>query len=70
MERDRGLSLRVGAFVLVDYLSGGFQSAPGKKRFPTAALAHLRMPDDWAGLCRGAAELVRLQHVRDLPDGS
>ena len=37
------------------------------KLMPTAALAHLGMPDDWHGLAPGAASLVQLVRASSLP---
>jgi phosphohistidine phosphatase len=51
---------------LVDHLAGGVDVPPGQKPFPTAALAHLAMPDDWSELPRGCAELRSLIRPRTL----
>lgn len=44
---------------LVLHLAGDdFPFGDEKKTFPTAALAHFRMPEDWAVLDRGSGELM------------
>jgi phosphohistidine phosphatase len=43
------------------------QPADGKL-LPTAAVAHLRLPDDWSWLAPGCAELLAMTRPRDLPD--
>lgn len=51
---------------LVVYLIG--QAIPGESQapaFPTAALAHLAMPDDWGRLERGRARLLALIRPRE-----
>ncbi len=52
---------------LVEYLCGSPLSAPeGSPPLPTAALAHLTMPDEWSRLKRGCAKLVTLTRPREL----
>jgi phosphohistidine phosphatase len=51
---------------LVEHLAGRVDAPPHGKPFPTAALAHLAMPDDWSRLPRGCAELVSLTRPRTL----
>lgn len=54
---------------LLEYLSS--RAVPGAesgKRFPTAALARLEMPDDWRRLSRGCAELRDLVRPTTLPE--
>lgn len=52
---------------LVEYLTGRpIQVPPGTPAFPTAALARLAMPDDWARLERGCADLLTLLRPREL----
>jgi phosphohistidine phosphatase len=51
---------------LVEHLAGSVDVPPGGKLFPTAALAHLGMPDDWTRLRRGCAELRSLTRPRTL----
>jgi len=58
-----------GLAMLVDYLArNGLPEAPGGTEFPTAALAHLDMPDDWSDLQRGDAELMEMLRPRELDD--
>jgi phosphohistidine phosphatase len=53
---------------LVEHLAGQPIPLPSKgKPFPTAAVAHLRLPADWRGLERGAGELIAIVRPRDLP---
>ena len=55
--------------MLVDFLGGrGIPLPPGGKIFPTAALAHFAMPDDWSDLQRGAGELVEVLRPRELDE--
>jgi len=51
---------------LVEHLAGRVDVPPGGKLFPTAALAHLAMPDDWIRLPRGCAELLSFTRPRTL----
>lgn len=51
---------------LVEHLAGPVTAPPGGKLFPTAALAHLAMPDDWTRLPRGCAELRSFIRPRTL----
>jgi len=51
---------------LVEHLAGRVAAPPGGKLFPTAALAHLAMPDDWSRLPRGCAELLSFIRPRTL----
>ena len=51
---------------LVEHLAGCVEVPPGGKLFPTAALAHLAMPDDWSRLPRGCAGLLSLTRPRTL----
>lgn len=51
---------------LVEHLAGRVDAPRGAKVFPTAALAHLAMPDDWRHLRRGCAELLALIRPRTL----
>jgi len=51
---------------LVEHLAGCVEVPPGGKLFPTAALAHLVMPDDWSRLPRGCAELATVMRPRAL----
>ena len=51
---------------LVEHLAGRVDAPAGGKVFPTAALAHLAMPDDWTRLSRGCAELKALIRPRAL----
>lgn len=51
---------------LLDHLAGGLPGPAEGKRLPTATLAHLRLPDDWGALERGAGELLALVRPRDL----
>ncbi len=56
-----------GCEELVAHLTG--QSIPAESQsppLPTAALAHLAMPDDWARLERGCARLLALIRPREL----
>ncbi|MGN7610573.1 SixA phosphatase family protein [Magnetococcales bacterium HHB-1] len=49
---------------LVDVQMDGYDALITMK---TATVAQLRMPKDWQSLSRGCAELIRLQHPRELP---
>ena len=52
---------------LVEYLTGRpIAAASQTPAFPTAALAHLAMPDDWSRLERGCARLIVLTRPREL----
>jgi phosphohistidine phosphatase len=51
---------------LVEHLAGRIDAPQGGKVFPTAALAHLVMPDDWSRLPRACAELRSLTRPRAL----
>lgn len=51
---------------LVAHLADGVDVPSGGKLFPTAALAHFAMPDDWRQLRRGCAELLALVRPRTL----
>ncbi len=52
---------------LVEYLSGQPITVSSRgPAFPTAALAHLAMPDDWRRLERGCARLTALIRPREL----
>jgi phosphohistidine phosphatase len=54
---------------LVTYLAGDEVKVPDDgKLLPTAALARLEMPDDWAGLERGCAQLVSVVRPRKAAD--
>ena len=54
---------------LVGLLSGEKVSpTTSGKAFPTGALAHFRMPEDWTTLARGSGELVTLVRPRELRD--
>ena len=39
------------------------------KLLPTAALAILKMPDDWQHLDTGCAQLISITYAKSLPDG-
>lgn len=55
---------------LVEYLSADDIAVPADgKLLPTAALAHLRMPDDWQALASASAELESITRARQLPKG-
>jgi phosphohistidine phosphatase len=52
---------------LVAYLTGRYIDGPlTSPNFPTAALAHLAMPEDWARLESGCAHLITFVRPRDL----
>lgn len=51
---------------LVEHLAGRIDVPAGGKVFPTAALAHLAMPDDWSRLPRACAELCSFTRPRTL----
>ena len=52
---------------LVAYLSDhGGDTATFGNPMPTAALAHLEMPDDWRQLTRGCAHLLGITRPREL----
>ena len=54
---------------LLEYLSSrAVPATKDGKRFPTAALARLEMPDDWRRLPRGCAELKDLVRPTTLPE--
>jgi len=56
-----------GLAMLADYLAvDGLPVPPDGKAFPTAALAHLRMPADWSDLQRGDGELIEVLRPRDM----
>ena len=58
-----------GFEALVEYLTGQVIVAPpSMPAFPTAALAHLEMPDDWSRLEGACARLVSLTRPRELRD--
>ena len=58
-----------GLAMLVEFLADTPVDVPeGLKFFPTAALAHLRMPADWSRLTAGAGRLVDLVRPRTLDD--
>ena len=58
-----------GLEMLTSHLIGGGIPTPvGAKAFPTAALAHFRMPDDWQDLQYGSGELVELLRPRELTE--
>jgi len=52
---------------LMEYLLGdGLQIPPDGKLLPTAAVAHLKMPNDWKGLAEGSAQLVLVKRVKEV----
>ena len=56
-----------GLEALVGYLGeGGVPTPIGAKAFPTAALAHFVMPDDWCDLQRASGDLVEVLRPREL----
>jgi phosphohistidine phosphatase len=58
-----------GLEMLVDFLASGAIPEPsGGAMFPTAALAHLVLPDDWGDLQRGDGELLEILRPRDLDE--
>jgi len=58
-----------GLAMLADYLAAeGLPVSPDGKVFPTAALAHFGMPDDWNDLQRGDGELHELLRPRELDE--
>ena len=56
-----------GLAMLADYLAADGLPVPADgKAFPTAALAHLSMPDDWSDLQRGDGVLHEVLRPREL----
>jgi len=54
---------------LVQYLGGaGVRPPPGAKLMPTAAVATLKLPDEWDRLGAGCALGWRVTRPRELPD--
>ncbi len=52
---------------LMVYLVGdGLHIPLDGKLLPTAAVAHLKMPNDWKDLAEGAAQLVSVKRVKDV----
>lgn len=55
-----------GLAMLADFLAAdGLPVPPDGKAFPTAALAHLVMPNDWSDLQHGDGELREVLRPRD-----
>lgn len=53
---------------LVEYLSGApVDARAGQSALPTAALAHMDLPDDWRALSPGCGRLLTLTRPRELP---
>lgn len=52
--------------LLVYLVGGGIHIPPDGKLLPTAALAHLEMPDNWKDLAVGAAKLVSTTRAKDI----
>jgi phosphohistidine phosphatase len=70
---DKQLTLLVGhnpgLEELLQYLVGGNTTvAMNEKIMPTAAIAHLELPDDWRALTCGAGRLKTLMHPKVLPE--
>ncbi len=58
-----------GLEILLGYLSGNtLTRSENHKLLPTAALAHLEMPDRWNKLHNDSAQLITLIRPRNLPD--
>jgi phosphohistidine phosphatase len=56
-----------GLELLVQHLGGGTVTYPTEgKFFPTAAVAHLRMPQDWRRLGRSAGRAITIMRPRSL----
>ena len=52
---------------LLIYLAGtGIETPPDGKFLPTAAVAHLEMPDIWRDLAEGAGRPVSITRVKDI----
>lgn len=69
---DRKLTLLVGhnpgLEELLQYLTEGAAAVSMReKRMPTAAIAHLELPDEWRGLKRGSGKLNTLMRPKSLP---
>jgi phosphohistidine phosphatase len=54
---------------LLVYLAGAANVPDVEKLLPTAALARLVMPDDWAKLQAGCARLLAITHAKSLSEG-
>ena len=57
-----------GLEYLLDYVTGGVQIPGDGKLLPTATLARLDVPGDWAPIEHGQGTLVGIVRVRDLDD--
>jgi len=53
---------------LLIYLVGAVHLPDTDKLLPTAALARLKMPDDWSHLDAGCAKLLSITHPKSLPE--